>query len=183
MPNSARTIATATTTTTARVALPWVLLFTFALGLTPVPALAQQDERGPVTLHAGAVYAGLAEDTYEPVRSLAGQDAFTRVSGPGGSFEPAAFLSHRLARGDDVGLNATLGTSLSALGEVVLFGVSVDLRRALLTAGAATASLVEGARPLDDEVFRGEGERTLYAELTRERRWAGFIGLSFAILR
>jgi hypothetical protein len=154
-----------------------------ALAATSTPAVAQQGERGPVTLHAGAMYAGLGQDTYEPVRSLAGQDAFTRVAGPGGRFEATVFLSHRLARGDAVGVHATLGTGLDDLGEVVLFGVSVDLGRAMLTAGLATASLEEGTTPLDDEVFRGEGERTLYAELTRERRWAGFVGLSFAIIR
>lgn len=162
--------------------MPRLVPVVAALLVVVGPLEAQEPGEAPVTLHPGAIYARLSQDSFEPVNSVAGQEAFTRVPGPEDALEPAVLLSHRVSENGQVGVHATLGTGLSDPGDVLLLGMSVDLLRVFLTVGAATTLVEEGVSPLDDEVFRGEGDRTLYAELTRERTWAVFLGLSFGIL-
>ena len=152
-----------------------------ALAVLRGPALAQDADRSPVTVHPGGVYARLSQVRYERVQSLAGQDAFGRVSGPDGRLEPAVMLSYRLVRGEAEGFHATLGTGLADPGGMLLLGASVDLRDVFFTAGAATAWVEEGTDPLDDEIFRGAGDRTLNASLARERKWGLFLGVSFGL--
>src|SRR5207248_1124538 len=139
-------------------------------------------QQSPVALHAGVTYVRLPKADFEVIRSVAGQDFFSRVNLQDDRVEFAAFLSQRVWEGGPVRGYATVGTGVNDPGSVVYLGGSAGFSRTLVTAGAATSMIKRGLNPSFDAVFRGTGDRLLYAALDRHREWGFFIGLSFALI-
>lgn len=151
--------------------------------LAAAPAAAQGAGDSAFALHGGLAYTRLAGADFERVQTLAGQDLFAQVDTRESRADFAVFLSQRLWAGDAAGLYATLGTAVNAPGEVLYLGGSVGVSRALVTLGLGTERVARGVRPAADEVFRGGGDRTLFAGVERTREWGFLLAVSFAIMR
>jgi hypothetical protein len=161
-------------------------LVLLSLLLASADLTAQNSEsRGRlVALHGGAAYARVPAADFETVRTLGGQDLFSQINAQDHRAAFVGLVSHRVwsDRDDGPRIYATIGTSLDDPGAVFLLGGSVGVARALLTIGAATALVERGMDPVPDAVFRGSGDRTVYARVGRAREWGFFTALSFAIL-
>jgi hypothetical protein len=156
----------------------------FCAASTQAAAQATAPDRSPVALHAGIAYAGIADAEFETVQTLAGQELFSQATARTSRTDFGAFVSHRLWSGaEDIGAYATLGTNVNRPGDVLYLGGSIALSRAMVTAGAATGLVERGSAPARDEVFRGSGDRELFASLSSVREWAFFAAVSVALVK
>ena len=148
-------------------------------------AAAQTSAVSPVALHAGIAYTALADTEFEAVQALSGQDLFGAVRERESRADFGVFVSQRLwsGEGGGIGAYATLGTNVSRPGDVLFLGGSLSVSRAMVTVGGATGLVAEGVSPVRDEVFRGSGDRGLFATVWDRREWAFFAAVSFAVLR
>ena len=139
-------------------------------------------QQSPVAVHTGVSYVRLPKADFEVVRSLGGQDFFSRTNLQDDRVEFAAFLSQRVWERGPVQGYATVGTGVNDPGSVVYLGGSAGFSRTLVTVGAATSMIKRGLNPVRDSVFGGTGDRVLFSSLDRQRKWGFFIGLSFAVI-
>lgn len=139
----------------------------------------------PVALHAGVAYARLPDTDFETVRALSGQDLFSQVKARESRGDFVVFVSQRLWAdgGDGARVYASVGTALRDAGSVLYLGGSVGVSRALVTAGLSTRLVEEGVGPVPDQVFRGSGDRTLFAGLQQEREWGFFAAITFGLIQ
>jgi hypothetical protein len=160
---------------------PWFLV----LMCLASSGAAAQSAGSPFALHAGAAYGRVPATDFETVNALSGQDLFSQVEARDSRADFAVFLSQRLWAGTDAGpqLYATLGTNVTRPGEVLYFGGSVGVSRAMVTVGLATGVSKEGISPVSDQVFRGSSDRELFASLSSRRDWGFFAGVSVAVIR
>jgi len=159
-----------------------VVTLSLTAAVAPRAAVAQSAEDSRVSVHPGIMFASVDQSTFEPVTSLAGQDVFLRVDAPDARVGPTALVSYRLIRIGQARLHGTVGAGFASSGHLALIGLSVERGRVFFTLGAATALVQRGAVPVEDEVFGAGESRTLYADLSREREWGLFVGVTFGIV-
>lgn len=165
------------------------MLLTVVLCLAAGPLAAQESNGGrddsPFALHIGAAFARVDETDFEVVRALSGQDLFSQVRANDSRTDAAVFVSQRLAGPADAGLRAyaTLGTAIGAPADVLYFGGSIGVSRTFVTVGAVTSVVEHGAGSVPDDVFRGAGNRTLFAATQRSRQWGLLLAVSFGVLQ
>jgi hypothetical protein len=139
----------------------------------------------PFALHAGAAYARVPDSDFEVVRALSGQDLFSQVKARDSVADVVVFVSQRLSPAQNVGPRgyASLGTGLRDPGATIYLGGSIAFSRAFATAGIATTLVEHGVGAVPDQVFRGSGDRLLYASLDRTREWGFFVAVSFGVVQ
>jgi hypothetical protein len=138
----------------------------------------------PFALHVGAAYARVADTRFETVRALSGQDLFSQTTSRENTADFAMFVSQRLtpAASEAPRAYASLGTGLREPGATIYLGASVGFSRAFATAGVATRLVERGEAVVPDQIFRGTGDRVLFASLDRTREWGFFVAVSFGLI-
>jgi hypothetical protein len=136
-------------------------------------------------LHAGAAYARVPDTAFEPVESLGGQDLFTQTSARESVADFVVLVSQRLwsAESGRVRAYASLGTGVRGPAKGIYFGGTAAFSRTFVTAGVTTALADRGVDAVPDALFRGPGDRTLFAGVERRRKWAFFVALSFGVVQ
>jgi hypothetical protein len=160
---------------------PFVLILSVSAMVQP---LAAQEDGSSVSLHAGPAYARLPDVEFEVVQSVAGQSLFSEVGPRDSRADFAVFISSRLwteSGGATLEAHATVGTGLTSPGSVLYAGASLGFARLFLSLGVATTVVRQGVDAAPDEVFRTGEDRTLFAELAREREWGWFAALSVGV--
>ena len=163
---------------------PRYVVLAFLLGShTAVAQQSQPSSGSAFALHAGAAYARVPETTFETVGALSGQDLFAETGARDGSADFAILVSQRLWSAGRGRVYATIGTGVRAPGRLLYLGGSVGASRTFFTAGVATAPVDVGVLSVQDAVFRGNQDRTLFAGLEQERRWGFFAAVSFGLIQ
>jgi hypothetical protein len=139
----------------------------------------------PFALHAGAAYARLADGSFERVQALSGQDLFSQTTSRESDADFVVLVSHRLWPAQNAGARAyaSLGTNVSDPGATIYLGGSIAFSRAFATLGVATTLVEQGVGAVPDQVFRGSGDRTLFASLDHTRDWGFFMAVSFSLIQ
>ena len=117
--------------------------------------------------------------------ALSGQDLFSQVKTRESRSDFVVFVSQRLWAdgGDGARVYGSVGTALRDAGSVLYLGGSVGVSRALVTVGLSTRLVEEGVGPVPDQIFRGSGDRILFAGLQQEREWGFFAAITFGLIQ
>ena len=139
-----------------------------------------QTATGQVVLHVGAGYMTLPATEFRKVQSLAQQDLFLATRDADHRAEIVGMIGHDLwsNASREIHVSMNIGTTARDPGAVLLFGPSIRVAHAFLSAGVATSMVERGMDAVVDEVYGG-GQRELFERVERQRAWGIVLSLSF----
>jgi hypothetical protein len=138
----------------------------------------------PLAFHLGYAAGRLTDVEFDKVRSLSGNDLFVATKENDTTQALAAFMSYELwnwGSAADVGLQATLGTSVPEPGSTFYVGGGVRLLRFVISAGAVSRDVAEGRQLIIEGLGTAAGARELFATIARRRDWGPFLSASVRV--
>lgn len=144
----------------------------------PYVSSFQVPPRLPIFFHLGFVHTWLDDITYRGVPGVGSGGSFERVRDEATRQEVALFVSYFLKpEGTLPAMAVTLGTDFDDPGDRYYIGGSVQIAGGLtLNMGVATQQQETGRDPFTDD--RGQ---MFFDRTTEDRKWSGFVGLSFKL--
>ncbi len=135
-----------------------------------------------LNFHLGPALARVSDASFESVATSFGTDYFAKIREADQQEDLVVFGTY----GFDVGpvlVGPTLGVSVTSPDESLYLGASLALGPAFLTVGGASVEVAQGGNAVVETIGGVAGARTLFQSFSRQREWAFFAAVSFALSR